>query len=125
MARFVVDQLPAIFWTTDARLHFTCSLGAGLGGLGLGPNQLVGMSLFEFFETEDRRFPAIQAHLRALLGEMVPFQLAWGARTVAARVGPLRDGRGRTIGTIGVALDAPDVVPGITWNVALRGSLVG
>jgi PAS domain-containing protein len=106
--RILVDQLPAVFWTTDADLRFTSSLGAGLARLGLGPNQVVGMTLFEFFETEDVRFPPIAAHARALTGDTVTFEMDWAGRALRARVAPLRDSEGRPIGTICVALDSPE-----------------
>jgi PAS domain-containing protein len=102
--RTLVDQLPAAFWTTDAELRFTSSLGAGLAGLGLGPNQLVGTTLFEFFETEDPKFPPIDAHKRALLGATVTFELEWAGLAFHSQVAPLHDSQGVTIGTICVAL---------------------
>jgi PAS domain-containing protein len=102
--RTLVDQFPAAFWTTDAELRFTSSLGAGLAGLGLGPNQLVGTTLFEFFETEDPKFPPIDAHKRALLGATVTFELEWAGLSFHSQVAPLLDSQGVTIGTICVAL---------------------
>src|SRR3990172_6707430 len=39
----MVEQMPAILWTTDTELRFPSSTGAGLAGLGLRPNQTVGM----------------------------------------------------------------------------------
>jgi PAS domain-containing protein len=102
--RTLVDQLPAAFWTTDAELRFTSSLGAGLADLGLGPNQLVGTTLFEFFETEDPKFPPIDAHKRALLGATVTFELEWAGLAFYSQVAPLHDSQGVTIGTICVAL---------------------
>src|SRR3990170_1347760 len=35
--RVMVEQMPAVLWTTDAELRFTSSSGAGLAGLGLRP----------------------------------------------------------------------------------------
>jgi PAS domain-containing protein len=106
--RTLVDQFPAAFWTTDAELRFTSSLGAGLAGLGLGPNQLVGTTLFEFFETEDPRFPPIEAHKRALLGATIMFELEWAGLSFHSQVAPLHDTQGVTIGTICVALGEGD-----------------
>jgi PAS domain-containing protein len=73
--RMLVDQFPAVFWTTDHELTFTSSLGAGLKSLGLGPNQLVGMSLGDFFEHDAPR--PLDAHRRALEGAVgdVPYAL--------------------------------------------------
>jgi PAS domain-containing protein len=102
--RTLVDQFPAVFWTTDAQLRFTSLLGGGLSTLGLGPNQIVGTTLFEFFETEDPRFPPIDAHKRALLGAIVEFEMEWAGRSWYSHVAPLHDSRGLRIGTICVAL---------------------
>jgi PAS domain-containing protein len=109
--RTLVDQFPAAFWTTDAALRFTSSLGAGLAGFGLGPNQLVGTTLFEFFETEDPKFPPIDAHKRALLGATVTFELEWAGLTFHSQVAPLHDSEGVTIGTICVALGEGEASP--------------
>ena len=105
--RLLIDQCPALIWTTDASLVFTSSLGGGLAILGIGPNQLVGVSLTELLDEEDRpdSLPLV-AHRRALQGETVHFEMEWGDLALRARVGPLRDARGACIGTVCVALDA-------------------
>ena len=105
--RVLVDQLPAIFWTTDQTLTFTSALGAGLASLGLGPNQIVGMKVHDFFPETDS--PMLEAHRSALGGESAPFHMTWGDRVFRAQAGPLRDAEGRTIGTIcvGVGVDGP------------------
>ena len=70
--RILVNQLPALFWTTDPDLVLTSSLGAELDRLGLGPNQLVGARLAELFEMpEDAEL--IDAHREALAGGSVRF----------------------------------------------------
>ncbi|TMK85264.1 MAG: hypothetical protein E6G44_07645 [Actinobacteria bacterium] len=102
--RILVNQLPALFWTTDPDLVLTSSLGAELDRLGLGPNQLVGARLAELFEMpEDAEL--IDAHREALAGGSVRFQARWGGRAIRARVAPLRDSGGQVIGTICVALE--------------------
>ncbi len=104
--RFLVEQFPILVWTTDLVLCFTSSTGAGLRAVGLGPNQMVGVTLFDFFETDDPRFPVIAAHLRALAGEAVSFEMRLSGRLFHCRVTPLADAEGEQIGTICVALDA-------------------
>jgi PAS domain-containing protein len=104
--RLLVDQLPALFWTTDRDLRITAWLGAGRTRLGLGPNQLVGTTLYEVFETVDPAAPPIAAHRWALGGEPACFHLEWRERTFRAWVAPLRDSGREVIGTIGVAVDA-------------------
>jgi hypothetical protein len=71
--QLVLAELPAIIWSTDSELRFTCSLGAGLSALNPEHGQVVGRTLYEFFQTDDRSLPAIAAHYRALGGKSVSF----------------------------------------------------
>lgn len=116
--RVLVDQLPAVLWTTDEDLSFTSAVGTGLLSLGLGPNQIVGMSLLDFFSEQDS--PAIDAHRSALAGEAVTYRMLWGERIFHAQVAALRDANGETIGTICVGVDGsqPD---GETWEFLAPG----
>jgi PAS domain S-box-containing protein len=106
--RLLIEQLPAILWTTDADLKFTSSLGAGLASMGLKPNQLLGMPLFEFFNSGDPDFPPIAAHRRALQGEAVTFEVDWNGRLYESHVEPLRGAGSRIVGTVGMALDVSE-----------------
>jgi PAS domain S-box-containing protein len=105
----VVNQVPAVLWSTDQDLRFTLSVGAGLAGLGLRPNEVVGTTLYEFFGTEDKDDKQIAAHLAALGGETVRFDTTWANRSFQVRVEPLRDQEGQIVGTTGVAEDVSDV----------------
>jgi PAS domain-containing protein len=107
--RMLVDQCPALIWTADSSLVFTSSLGGGLAALGIGPNQLVGVSLLELLNEDAPDPNPLAAHQRALQGETVSFQMRWGDLVFRARVGPLLDGLGTCIGTVCVALDSTDV----------------
>src|SRR6266545_130073 len=102
--RILVNQAPALFWTTDADLVLTSSLGAEFERLGLGPNQLVGAALAELFES-GQNAELIEAHNRALAGSSVLFEAGWGRKSFRARVAPLRDGADQIIGTICVAVE--------------------
>ena len=106
--RLLTEQVPAILWTTDEALRFTSSLGKSLGSLGLQPNQMVGATLFEFFQTEDEDFLPVAMHRRAMQGEAVSAEVNWGGRWFHAHVQPLQNSEGHTIGTVGVALDVTD-----------------
>jgi PAS domain-containing protein len=103
--RVLVNQVPALFWTTDADLVLTSSLGAEFERLGVGPNQLVGTSLAQLFESE-RGDELVEAHRQALTGSSVLFEGSWARKSFQARVAPLRDSRAQIIGTICVALEA-------------------
>ena len=104
LVRLLLEELPAIVWSTDSDLRFTSSFGAGLSVLGLQHDQVVGTTLFEFFQTDDRSFPAIAAHCRALQGESISFEQTWAGNNYQTQVEPLRDEAGRIIGCISVRL---------------------
>jgi PAS domain-containing protein len=103
--RLVLGQLPALIWTTDSDLRFTSSAGAGLAGLNSRPNQVVGMSLYEYFQTDDPEFGPIAAARRALTGEAVSYDIVWSGRAFQSLVEPFLDPLGRISGVIGIALD--------------------
>jgi PAS domain S-box-containing protein len=106
--RLVSSQVPMIMWSTDEELVFTSSTGPGLTGLELSPNQVVGMSVFEFFGTTEDDFESIGASKRALEGEPTAFSLDWSGRRFRAIVEPVRGRDDQIIGTRGVAIDVTE-----------------
>ena len=104
----MIERMPAVLWTTDKNLRFTSSVGAGLEALGLKPNQIVGSTIFEYFQTDDPLAPPIHAHGKALLGEPFTYEMEWNKRVFETHVQPLRSNEGETLGVIGVALDITD-----------------
>jgi len=108
--RVVLEQIPAVVWTTDADLQFTSSVGAGLADLDLQPNEVVGKTLYEFFSTTDSSYPPIEAHLEALKGRSISYEQDWSGQRYRAVVEALRDASGLVVGVLGVALDVTDLV---------------
>jgi len=106
--RVLVEQLPAVLWTVDRSFRFSSALGLGLAQLGLKPDEIVGMSLSEYFATGDPTFTPIAAHRRAIGGERVAFALEWKENSYACHVEPLRDAEGRIQGAICMSLDITD-----------------
>ena len=104
----MMERMPAILWTTDKDLRFTSGIGAGLEALGLRKNELVGQTLFEYYQTKDAEFGPIAAHRKALAGESVTYEVDWQNHIFESHVQPLRDAEGELIGVIGVALDITD-----------------
>ena len=101
----ITSQMPAVLWSTDRDLRLTSLTGAGLAYMGQRPGQSVGLTLQEYFRTNDPVFLPVAAHRKALLGESVSYEIEWSGRTFASHVEPLR-GADRSIdGVIGVALD--------------------
>jgi PAS domain S-box-containing protein len=105
----LIDQMPAMLWAIDGQLRFTSCRGGALADLGLAPDGLVGLTLFEFFQTEDTAFTPIAATLNALRGETVNYELDWGTRVYRVRVGPNKDGASQITGTVSVVFDISDV----------------
>ncbi|HKQ60790.1 MAG TPA: PAS domain S-box protein [Candidatus Polarisedimenticolaceae bacterium] len=103
--RLLIGQMPAILWSVDRELRFTSSIGAGLTNLGLEANAVAGGALQDYFGTQDPDFPPIAAHLRAIAGESVSFEMDWKDRVFQAHVEPFVDDGGQVIGAVGAALD--------------------
>jgi PAS domain S-box-containing protein len=106
--RMLAEQMPAVLWSVDRNLRFTSSMGAGLANLNQRPDQFNGLTLFDYFGTEDADFHAIAAHRKALAGESVTYETEWKRRTFASHVEPLRHSDGKIYGVIGVAFDVTD-----------------
>jgi diguanylate cyclase (GGDEF)-like protein/PAS domain S-box-containing protein len=104
----VLEQIPALVWTTDRDLHFTSALGASLATFGLSPEKLSGRHLFDHYGTRDLSFPPIRAHLQALAGEAVSFEQELQGRLFHGRVEPLREGGEKIVGTVCVAFEVTD-----------------
>jgi len=103
--RMLLNQMPAVLWTTDTELRLTSSLGMGLMALNLNANQVTGMTLFEYFQTDSPEFLPIAMHYRALKGVSGSFEAQWNGRFFDSKVEPLHDAGGKLIGVIGIALD--------------------
>jgi PAS domain S-box-containing protein len=112
--RELLEQIPAILWTTDRDMRLTWWRGGGIRTLGFDVEAQLGVSVTEFFGTDSVEHPAVQAHRAALEGEArsfeVPVDFDGNKRWLRAHIEPLR-GRGETIrGAIGVALDITNLV---------------
>jgi len=101
----MLESVPVNLWSTDARLNITFSQGAGLHLIGTSSNDQVGMTLYEVLKTRDPGFTPLAAHLRALQGELVRYEVDWRGRSFETRVEPLRSADGHITGTVGIAID--------------------
>ena len=106
--RVLVEQLPAILWTVDSQLRFTSALGAGLTRVGVKPQDVIGKTMEDFFETSDLGFLPIAEHRRAVTGEPGTFHMEWRGGSYACHVEALRAPNGQTYGAICMALDVSD-----------------
>src|ERR1700681_2498729 len=105
---FMLESVPVNLWSTDARLNITFSQGAGLNLIGTSGSDQVGMTLYEVLKTRDPGFTPLAAHLRALQGELVRYEVDWRGRSFETRVEPLRSADGHISGTVGIAIDITD-----------------
>jgi PAS domain S-box-containing protein len=105
----MLEASPTITWTLDRDLRFTSSVGAGLAALGLKPDEVVGRSLFQYFGTDDPNFLPIAASRRALEGESVTYETAFGGHLFLSRVVPLRAPSGEVVGCLGSSQDVTDL----------------
>ncbi|MCE9552999.1 MAG: PAS domain-containing protein [Planctomycetes bacterium] len=103
-----LGQFPGIVWTTDTQSVITSAYGAGLTALGLKPNQTVGMSLAEYFQTDDPHFPVLAAHRRVMLGDLRTMSMQWEGREFETRMQPLRNASGAVTGCLGIAYDVTE-----------------
>jgi PAS domain S-box-containing protein len=106
--RLTTTQVPAVLWTTDTELVFTSSTGAGLKALGLKTNQVVGMTMSEYIQSNDPENAVLKAHRQALKGKITNYDFEWEGRVFDSHVKPLQNKEGSTIGTIGFALDVTE-----------------
>jgi diguanylate cyclase (GGDEF)-like protein/PAS domain S-box-containing protein len=105
---FMLESVPVNLWSTDARLNVTFSQGAGLNLIGTSGSDQVGMTLYEVLKTRDPGFTPLAAHLRALQGELVRYEVDWRGRSFETRIEPLRGADGHISGTVGIAIDITD-----------------
>ena len=106
--RLLSYQMPIILWTTDRELRFTLSVGVGLEKINLKPNQVVGMTLFEYYQTNDPTFPIIAMHKRAIQGESISGEIEWKGRLFYTYVEPIYDTEGEVRGCIGLGYDVTE-----------------
>jgi PAS domain S-box-containing protein len=100
--RTAIENLPLIFYLIDRDGRFKLSIGAGLKALGLQPNQVVGLSVFDVYKD----FPdIIQAIERALAGESANFESHVAGATFLNYCVGYKNIHGMFSGIAAVALD--------------------
>jgi diguanylate cyclase (GGDEF)-like protein/PAS domain S-box-containing protein len=106
--RPLVEQMPAILWTTDQDLRITSYWGSGLGPTKIEPADLVGQTLYDYLKCQDPHAAPIAKHAEALNGVPSYFEYRHGSRHFAVHVGPLRGASGEITGCIGAGIDITD-----------------
>lgn len=102
----LVDQAPAIAWTTDTQLRLTWWKGGGIHRFTEQPDELIGTSLGNYLGSDDPTLPPIVAQQAALRGESTSYEFEPAPGLVlSAHTQPLYDAGGAIQGVIGVAID--------------------
>lgn len=105
--QLLVEQIPAVLWTTDAELRILSARGAALRTLDLQPGQLVGTNVLECFQSAPGSVTAY-AHRRAMAGHSLNYQLTFRKRIFQAYVEPIRGTAEAITGCIGIAFDVTE-----------------
>jgi len=103
--RLLLDQIPCLTWTLDTKLRFTSFTGSGSEVFEDVPDQILGMTLAEYFKVDELDFTPYMAHRQALQGTPADFELSWAGRTFYGRVESLGDADDHIVGVVGVAFD--------------------
>lgn len=101
----VLEQMPAVGWTTDCDLRITSSWGAELGTSQAEPEGLVGRPLHEFLRCQDAHAAPISQHVDGLQGTCSQFEYNHGDRCFEMHVSPLRGVAGDIVGCIAAGVD--------------------
>ena len=106
--RLMMEQIPAVVWTTDRDLVITSSVGRSRRSLDTAGPQNVGRRLSEVLGTDDPKFLPIAAHHAALKGESSSYEMEWQGVWYRTHIEPLFDDAGEIMGAIGIAEDTTD-----------------
>ncbi|RFA30698.1 hypothetical protein CAI21_04080 [Alkalilimnicola ehrlichii] len=105
--RSLLEQLPAIVWTTDMDTRLVSVQGSQLHYIDTDLTQAVGQTGAEILGNEDD--PLLNLIKRALKGESGSIEGRWFGRVSQAHVEPLKDAQGVIIGSLGVSLDITEL----------------
>jgi diguanylate cyclase (GGDEF)-like protein/PAS domain S-box-containing protein len=106
--RSLIQQMPAILWTTDQHLRITSNWGAGFAPSKLKAGDLVGRTLYDYLKCQDPHAAPIAQHADALRGIPSYFEYRHGARHFAVHLSPLRGPSGEITGCVGAGIDITD-----------------
>jgi PAS domain S-box-containing protein len=104
-ARLLLEQVPAVVWTTDADLCMTSIAGRDVAMLGMTADRVIGRSLADVTEEHAGLAGVLAAHYRALEGQQASYDASVEERAYSGLVEPLHDESGRIVGCVGLGLD--------------------
>jgi PAS domain-containing protein len=107
LVQLVFNNCPTdlVIYAVDSKLVFTLSTGKGLEHLGVKEGEVVGTSLYDYFQTQDKEYPPIKYHLLALSGTTSTYDFEWEGRIWHTHCAPLCDSEGNITGATGCGFD--------------------
>lgn len=103
--RIIMEQIPAILWTTDCENRYTSIVGTGLNQLGIQADEAVGKPIYEIHQSQNASEYMTAMHERTLKGESVRFEQQLQNTILDIHIEPLRNANDEIIGCIGLAID--------------------
>lgn len=100
--RMVISHLPTVLFALDRNGIFLLSDGRGLQALGLDPGRVVGLSVFDVYQSELQILASIR---QALNGEAVTYNSELDHVVFETQLTPLFDEAGQPNGLIGLSTD--------------------
>jgi len=105
--------LPALVWTTDAKLRVLASHGAGVNRYTRHPERYRSLPLEEYYRMrgaadDPSTKRSLEMHRRALAGETVTFDDPFEDRIYHTRIEPYRGPDGKIAGVVGLGVDVTE-----------------
>ena len=104
----LLEQMPAVLWTTDQNLRITSHWGAGFGPSQLKARDVVGRTLYDYLKYQDPHAFPVALHAEALKGISSNFEYQHGSRHFAVHLAPMRSASGEILGCIAAGIDITD-----------------
>lgn len=101
----LVNQIPAIIWTTDNDLSINSLEGSALSFTGGKVSNSKNTHVNDFFCEAETESDIIGKHMDALKGDMSEYEISWLGRSFSCKVEPLLDQGREVVGTIGICYD--------------------
>ena len=103
--RVAAENLDGIVYVLDKKLRVTLSKGRKLDVFGLKADEVVGQTLFDYYNTNNQNHPMIERHRRVLNGETIKIDINRGGTYFTTVISPVKDKDGQITGVLGLAVD--------------------
>jgi hypothetical protein len=107
--RGAAPDRPVFLWNTDSALRLRTVTEAAAEVIGQSPSRCQGRDLIGLFGMEGTSLAILEAHVAALSGATVEFELHGARSTVRCTAVPTHDAADRITGTLCLAIEVEDV----------------